>query len=217
MRYRFKDFSPYFLSIFAFLFAGVLLLINSEQQLFAGSLFTNDFNAWLLPAIAPLKNMGMPYLNYWAIEPPALLLMTTFWAFFGSSLAWFHILNILLQVGTCFLYWKILRRSFPWYGTLILYCTGLLLYFSPTVQSMFFPSEINGTFFVFLGLYFLLKKKNILLQAFLASFAFSFAGQMKEVFAFSVFALVPLYMLASLISWKTLLKTIGARDRKSVV
>jgi hypothetical protein len=187
-----------------FFTAGILLL-NSWQQL-SSPLYSNDFNAWLMPVAASLRGLGVPFKDYWAIEPPALFLMTTIWGFFSTSLAWFHVLRILLEISICFCWWYILQKTFPKIGAVILYVVGLLTFFSPTVQSMFFASELNGTFFVLLGLVVLLRPNKLGWQAFWAALAFGLAGQMKEVFAFSVFALIPLYMKASLRGWKVLLQ-----------
>lgn len=196
-----------FSSIFVFFVTAVLLLLNTNEQL-GNPLLTNDFNAWMLPAIAPLNGLGFPYKDYWAIEPPALLLMTAIWGVFGQSLAWFHVLLISLEVLTCWMYWKIVSKVFPTLGSVILYCVGIFFYFSSAVQSMFLPSEINGSFFSLLGLLMLLSKERIEKKVFWASLFFGLAGQMKEVFAFTVLALVPDYIKASLVSWKFLLKII---------
>lgn len=187
----------------------VFVILNSYTQL-DKPLLTNDFNAWMLPAVAPLNGWGMPFRDFWAIEPPALLLMTSLWALVSQSLAWFHVLSIVLQLGTVWLYWKVLHKVFPFWQGLLLYGFGILLYFNPAVQSMLLASEVNGLFFVMLGLYALLTPKTLMKQAFWASLAFGLAGQMKEVFAFSVLALVPLYLKASLTSWRLLLKTVSA-------
>lgn len=65
-------------------------------------------------------------------------------------------------------------------------------------------------FFVLIGLYVLLGHQKLTVKAFLASLAFALAGQMKEVFAFTLFAMVPLYLKASLISWRYFVKAILA-------
>lgn len=46
------------------IFTVVLLVLNSYAQL-STRVFTNDFNAWLLPAIAPLQGWGMPYRDWY--------------------------------------------------------------------------------------------------------------------------------------------------------
>ncbi len=189
------------------LFTSLLFLLNSHTQL-ASPLFSHDFNAWLLPAIAPLRGLGMPYRDYWAIEPPTLLLMTTVWAAINQSLAWFHVLYLLLQTGVVWLYWRLLGRIFPKALSVTLYSVGLWLYFSPAVQSMFFPSEINGLFFSLLGLNVLLGQSKPNRQVLFASAYFGLAGQMKEVFAFTLLALLPLYFRSFRLGFRTVAKVI---------
>ena len=200
---------PFFFPLALIFFTFVLILLNNFQQL-GQSLYSNDLNAWLLPAVAPLRNQGAPYRSFWAIEPPGLMLMTTLWASVSTSLWWFHCLNILLEIGICWAYWHVLKKTFPFLVSAVVYGASLLLFFSSPVQSMFLPSEMNGLFFSMLGLFAVTRKGKLTWRAFWASVAFALAGQMKEVFAFSLLALVPLYMKAGLSNWKDMLRAVLA-------
>lgn len=183
--------SELFIKITAFLFSLVLIILESNHQLKATRLGV-DFVSWGLSAMAPIFKIGYPYINYWGINPPGLLIFTSLWGLLvSSSLQSFHVLYILLLATIVFLTWKILRRFFSSLESLVLFLIFNIFFFSSTTQSQFFPSEINGLVFALIGLCFTLKKKVSKKDIFWASFFFIMAGQMKEVFAFTGLTLFP--------------------------
>lgn len=177
--------------LFVILFSSILIILESNSQLGASRL-TTDFVSWGISSIAPMFGIGYPYVDYWGINPPGLLMFTAFWGFLaGPSLKSFHILYIILLSCITYLTWKIINRFFNLAESLILFFIFSIIFFSSTVQSQFFPSEINGLFFALLGLYLILKNKVSKKEIFWASFAFILAGQMKEVFAFTGIVIFP--------------------------
>jgi hypothetical protein len=175
----------------AFIFSLFLIILESYHQLRLTNLGT-DFVSWGLSAMAPIFKIGFPYINYWGINPPGLLMFTALWGtIISSSLKSFHVLYIILLISIVFLAWKILNKFFSLIESLVLFVIFNIFFFSSTVQSQFFPSEINGMVFALIGLYFSLKKKVSKKDFFWASFFFILAGQMKEVFAFTGLTLFP--------------------------
>ena len=155
-----------------------------------------DFISTLVPGIAPFKGLGSPYLNYWEIRPPALPLMTGLWgALIGTSLWSFHLLWLLFLAGIMWMTWVILGRLFSFWEKILIYFAFGLLFFANSVQTQFFPPEINGLFFSLAGLIFALKNKPFNRDIFFSSFFFILAGQMKEVFALVGISLLPHFVI----------------------
>ena len=194
MKKTLEKFSPFliFFGYFFILFFSVTLIILESNTQLGEVRLTTDFVSWALSGMAPFFEIGYPYVNYWGINPPGLLLLTTTWGVLvGPSLQSFHILYLLSLSVIVFFVWKIIKKLFTFYESLLLFFIFILIFFSNTVQSQFFPSEINGLLFTLLGLNLILKHKISKKDIFWASFVFILSGQMKEVFAFSGFALLP--------------------------
>lgn len=147
------------LRFLAIAFSFILVILESNYQLLKPTLGT-DFVSWGLSAMAPIFKIGFPYINYWGINPPGLLMFTEIWGtLFGSSIKSFHLLYIILLLIITHLTWKIINRFFSSIESSVIFLVFAVLFFSSTVQSQFFPSEINGIAFSLVGLFFTLKKK----------------------------------------------------------
>lgn len=174
-----------------FVFSFVIILLESYHQL-GEQRVTTDFVSWALSGLAPVFKIGFPYIDYWGINPPGVLLFTAFWGILvGYSLHSFHILYILLISSEVYFIWHFLRKVFSPIESGVIFFIFCITFFSNLVQSQFFPSEINGLFFTLLGLSFCFEPRIKSKQLFFSAFCFIFAGQMKEVFAFGFLALFP--------------------------
>jgi hypothetical protein len=184
---RLKIFTIWFVVIFSFI--GILL--QSYYKL-KTPLLRADFISTLLPASAPFRGLGFPYSDYWEVRPPALPLMTGLWGqIVGDSLWSFHALWLIFLAGILCMSWIILGKIFSFCEKVIVYVLFALLFFANSVQTQFFPPEINGLFFALGGLIFAIKAKPSNRDIFLSTFFFILASQMKEVFAFAGLSLFP--------------------------
>ena len=105
----------------AFIFSLFLIILESYHQLRLTNLGT-DFVSWGLSAMAPIFKIGFPYINYWGINPPGLLMFTALWGtIISSSLKSFHVLYIILLISIVFLAWKILNKFFSLIESLVLF------------------------------------------------------------------------------------------------
>lgn len=182
------------------------ILLQSYYKL-ETPLLRADFISTLVPGIAYFHKLGSPYLNYWEIRPPALQFITGLWGFLiGSSLHSFHLFYLFFLTGIMFLSWMILSKLFSFYEKVLIYAIFALIFFTNSVQTQFFPPEINGLFFSLLGLRFALKKNPSNKDFFWSSFFFIIAGQMKEVFAITGLSLLP-HLVIKVFSSKQKLKT----------
>lgn len=181
---------------------GMGVVLQSYQKIHRPRL-TTDFISWALSSMAPNWEMGMPYVDYWGINPPGVLLMTWIWGtLVGSSLLSFHILYLLCLGTISFLSWRILLKVFGLWESLCLFVVFGICFFSNTLQSQFFASEINGLVFSLLGLFIILKKSLSVRDILLAHICFVLAGQMKEVFAFSIVSTLPHILVSYHVGWR---------------
>lgn len=188
--------------IFILVLATISGISLQSYQKLETPLLRADFISTLVPGIAYFKEMGSPYLDYWEIRPPALQFMTGLWGVLtGSSLQSFHILYLLFFTGIIGMSWIILGKLFSFFEKILIYSIFSLIFFTNSVQTQFFPPEINGLFFSLLGLVFALKKNPSKKDFFWSSFFFIIASQMKEVFAFTGLSLFP-HLIVSMFSSK---------------
>ncbi len=195
------------------LFTAFSILVQSYYKL-QTPILRADFISTLIPGIAPFEGAGSPYLDYWEVRPPALPMMTGLWgAIVGKSLWSFHLLWAGFLAAIMAMSWKILGRLFSFYEKIIVYLAFAVFFFANSVQTQFFPPEINGLFFCLAGLVFALKKNPSNRDVFLSSLLFIVAGQMKEVYAFAGLSLLP-HLVVSFYSsprkfWQFLGSTVG--------
>lgn len=190
------DKAPQLASCYAALISIFWITAQSSRQLAANRL-TTDFISWALTSMAPIFGIGRPYADYWGINPPGVLLMTGGWGFLiGSSLRSFHILYVLCLAMIVWLVWKVLGRVFVLLEQVVLFTLFCIFFFHSSVQSQFFPSEINGLLCATAGLWLILKPKPTQKNIFWAHVLFILAGQMKEVFALQGLSLLPHLLIA---------------------
>ena len=178
--------------IFILLLA-ILPVLNIVNR-FPDNKFSGDTASLLLPALSPLNNNGVPYLDYWEYKPPGIMLVVSSWAsIFGQSLGSFKFLHLLLNFLISLLLYKIttkiLSREYSLLSTVII----SIILFSPLIESLLIGSEMFGLLLSLLGLKLLIQDKPSL---FWSGFAFATASQMKDPFGFTVFAIIPFMLFA---------------------
>lgn len=180
---------------FLITFSGVIL--QSFHQLSYPKVGT-DFASFVLSATAPLLKIGMPYTDFWGINPPGLLILLGGWGLaFGTTLQSWHILYLISSFIIATFSWLILKKIFSPFESLMLFGVWAIFFFSSSVQTQFMPSEISGLTFLMIGVYLALRNRISLKQTFWACFIFIFAGQIKEVFALTGIMMLP-HLLVSL-------------------
>lgn len=189
----------YKFSIF-FLLLILLLLSIHVAVVFptGGNRLSGNAVSLVMMATAPLREIGVPYKDYWEYKPPGIMLLVGFWVkMFGSTMFSFKILQLLFLLGTGPLIYLVLRKIFsPFYGFILASLAAVVLY-SPYLSFTFLPEELFGLFFSLLGLVCLLYLKGIGWRFFLSAFFIALASQMKNPFASTMLAIAPplIYLL----------------------
>ncbi len=130
-----------------------------------------------------------PYTIFWDVKPPFLyLILGVFYSVFEISLITSYLLYFLILLIFFFLLQKILLSSdlrINRFYILLILLFSLVL--SDFFMKMFFPSEIIGVTLILAAIIFL-SKQNTLFY-FLSFLCCHIAGQTKDVFIFSAFAI----------------------------
>ena len=104
------------------LLPGFIWLILESFHALVIPLLGTDFVSWALQSMAAVWHLGNSYADYWNINPPGLMMMTTLWGWwFGGSLQSFHILFIFTLIGILILTWKIIGKIFKPIEQLLLF------------------------------------------------------------------------------------------------
>jgi len=154
----------------------------------------NDSINYILPALAPKFEMGVPYRDYFENNPPGILLLTWGWtSFFGYSNLSFKILHFITLISASFLFYLITKKAFPLFFGPILVIFSSVVLFSPMLDTFLLTSEQIGLCFSLLGLVLLLwiKDDKIFWRFFLASIFLFLASQMKDPFGPVLICLLP--------------------------
>lgn len=167
-------------------FLSFLVILQTIDQ----TTFSHDYSSYIAPIRSMLDTGLGPYTIYWDIKPPFLyLILGVFYQFIQISLISSYLLYFLILLSFFTLFQKILLasdfRNNRFYVFLILLFSLVL---SDFFLKMFFPSEIIGVTLILAAIN-LLSKKNTFCY-FLGFICCHIAGQSKDVFIFSAFAIV---------------------------
>ena len=151
--------------------------------------FPHNTTANILPGIAPLINLGKPYLDYWDVYPPGIYMFYYFLYFIGGntflSYAVAHVLMLSLIIYFAYKLFRFLSDE-P-----ILFYIAVSYFLSPLFISYTLPNEIVGLFFSFLGLYiYTSNSSGRLYNFFLANFFLITAAFIKEIFFLPAFCVI---------------------------
>lgn len=154
-----------------------------------------DTASHLLLSISPILNIGVPYKDIWEIKPPAWPLTVYFWSkVFGYGILSIKIFNmVLIALVTIFVY-LIYKKVFKTPVLELIFLFTILINLSPLLETLILPTEVLGLMFSLLGLFFLLDKKNGLLNFAFSGLAFFLASQTKEPYTFTVLSVIPLFV-----------------------
>lgn len=177
----------------AMLILGVLT--TTLYYLHFQKIFGNTSSRMLL-VLGPYLNMGKPYTDLWEFVPPGFLMFANAWVgLFGWGMFSLRSMQILIlaMLGISFL--LVVRKIA---NNLILefmiFLSFVLIVYSPIVQSDMLSIDMLGTTFALLGLACLVNLKNKEFKLVSSAALFFLASQMKEIFTFSVVALIPYYL-----------------------
>ncbi len=151
-----------------------------------------DTASRILPAIGPLRNLGLPYKDYWEIAPPWMPFFNLIWiVLFGTKIASFKILHALLILISVFGITRVFYKIFPkpLFAGLSILTTIILL--SPRI-TQFLSIELYALAFGLIGLNILITGKwKYETRGFLGAIFLVLSGQIKEPLAPSIIALLP--------------------------
>ena len=124
----------------------------------------HDLINYILPALAPGRGLGFPYLDYYMNRPPGAFVVLKIWEiFFGSQIYSWVLFEYILLLAIGLIINRVCRYFTSKSTSVVLsllFETQLL--FSGTLQ-MFLPLELVGIFFILLGVLILINnhRKNI--------------------------------------------------------
>lgn len=178
-----------------FLFGIYLLSFLMSYDLRNGP-YWHDFSSFLLMAVNSLKDMGVPYVDYWDIKPPGLIALLMGWvSLFGYEGRSFVVFPLILECITVFsilmVTWQLTRRL-PLYVLLALAQIPILRSLD---GEMYLNSEFIGSPFSLLGLAFLVlairnSRGTAIIWAGLSAISLTFSGLIKDPFLPAAGALI---------------------------
>lgn len=166
---------------------------------------SEDLASYLAPAVAIVRGTGAPYVNYFDVKPPGLIFFFVPWiALFGWSMKSLVVLDVLLLSADMALYYYLLRRVAPpglrdaVYAVSLVAAFGLQLF-----GGMFLISESIGSLLLLLALALALRFRSRPFAFLLIGALCALAGQVKEVWFFSVIPFGVLALQVGAVRWRT--------------
>jgi hypothetical protein len=172
----------------------IYLLMVSLLPFLSRNRIKHDFVSWALPAQALINNQGIPYVNYWDIKAPGLIMLAQSWIFlFGNSYFSFLSLHLMLIVLSIFGIVRIFYTIFDKWTASWLSLSSAIIFLSPLIQTQFAGAELSGLALCVVALNLVIPFSQIsYFKMFLSSFLFVLSSQMKEPYSFTALSLIPL-------------------------
>ena len=141
----------------------------------------HDLISYILPALAPGRGLGVPYLDYYINRPPGAFIVLKIWEiFFGSQIYSWVLLESILLLAIGLIIHRICRYFTSKNISVVLsvlFETQLL--FSGTL-GMFLPLELIGIFFILLGVLILINNHRKNINIVLSVSVFTIASSVRE-------------------------------------
>ena len=175
-------FAPVLISI---LFA--LLIANN----ITGTHLSHDLTAYLAPVVAYIKGYGIPYLDFFDIKAPGLLIFFLPWVyFFGYSLVSMLILELIVTIICMCLYRHLIKELSNRWVADIFFVLSLFYCITSTQLHMMLQSETIGLLMVLSSIVLVAHCGLKAYSYLIAGFLLLFAGQVKEIYIFTPAAMM---------------------------
>jgi len=177
----------------------IVVLFLFGVYLFQQTRIVGDAASHLLLAVSPILKIGSPYKDYWDIKPPILPLILYFWSnLFGFSILSVRIINILIATLLVFIIYLVYKKVLPTPVFEIIFLYTMVIVLSPLLNSIILPTELLGLLLSMSALIVLISIKRDFSKFYFSGILFFAASQTKEPFAFTVLAMLPVFINSTL-------------------
>lgn len=164
-----------------------------------GNQLSHDLTAYLAPVVAYIKGYGIPYLDFFDIKAPGLLMFFLPWVYvFGYSLASILALELSVTIACMSLYGYLIKELSDRRVANIYFILALLYCISSSQLHMMLQSETIGIFMILASIVFAINYGWRTHFFIVIGFILFFAGQVKEIYIFSPIAMMAWILLQKL-------------------
>ncbi|CTQ63117.1 hypothetical protein [Roseibium album] len=146
----------------------------------------HDLSSYLAPAVAYIEGYGAPYVDFFDIKPPVAIFFLVPWTgVFGFSLISMVVLDAITLFLLFYLFFRLLSICKSDLFVYFIFLYALVYALSYRLFGLMLLTETVGLVFVFFSLLLAFSQQSGMKSWFLAGMLLQFAGQVKEVYAFT--------------------------------
>ena len=181
---------PMIKNYFASVLISILFALFIANNI-TGTHLSHDLTAYLAPVVAYIKGYGIPYLDFFDIKAPGLLIFFLPWVyFFGYSLVSMLVLELIVTIICMCLYRYLIKELSNRWVADIFFVLALFYCITSGQLHMMLQSETIGLLMVLSSIALVVHYRLKAYSYLIAGFLLLFAGQVKEIYIFTPVAMM---------------------------
>ena len=141
----------------------------------------HDLSSYIVPALAPGRGLGVPYLDYYINRPPGAFVVLKIWEIFlGSQIYSWILLEFILLIAIGLIVHRICRHFTSKNISVVLSVLFEIQLLFGGILDMFLPLELIGIFFILLGVFALINNHRKNINIVLSVSVFTIASLVRE-------------------------------------